>query len=134
VTNHEYDLTAALAAADRELAHVKLALASVVEEARELLATHSDTETWAILGDRLVKRLDCGSRYQQFAAEMLAAAAVQLAAGTVVGKSMTRRHTEPSPVYAYGCADCPYKETEDEAVERSWGPCPECGGPMLSRE
>jgi hypothetical protein len=50
------------------------------------------------------------------------------------GGAAAARHTEPAPVYAYGCANCPYKETEAEAVDRNWAPCPECGGPMMSLE
>jgi hypothetical protein len=136
VADGERPPAAVLAAADRQLALVNDTLAKAVEEARELLLSYGATEAWALLASRLATQLGCTSSDQQFAAEMLAAAAVQLA-----GKSTrdgvdepTGRHTEPSPVYAYGCADCPYKETEAEAVERNRAPCPECGGPMLSRE
>jgi Family of unknown function (DUF6166) len=44
---------------------------------------------------------------------------------------MPSRHTEPAPVYVYGCTGCPYKETEAEAVERGEAACPECGAPMV---
>jgi hypothetical protein len=82
VTDGERAPAALLAAADRQLALVNDALAKAVEEARELLASHGATETWALLASRFATQLDCTSKDQQFAAEMLAAAAVQLAGKT----------------------------------------------------
>lgn len=75
-------LAIALANADRQLALVNDALAQAVEDARELLQTHDATAAWALLGTKIAAQLDCSSKYQQFAAEMVAAAAIQIALGS----------------------------------------------------
>lgn len=70
----------ALAAADRQLAHVQTSLDRLVGEARDALAEYGDgTTAWAAIGTKVAKQLDCTSRYQQFAVEMLAAAVIRLA-------------------------------------------------------
>lgn len=75
----EYEYTAVLAAADRQLAHTNLALDGLLKDARKLLQTHGQTQTAAILAQRVKVQLSCDDRFSGFAAEMLAAAVLRLA-------------------------------------------------------
>lgn len=72
-------LTSARAVADQQLTLVNDTLDKTVDEARKLLATNGVTDTWAMLGARLAKELDCTTKHQQFAAEVAIAAAIRLA-------------------------------------------------------
>lgn len=73
------ELTAALAAADRQLALVKDSLTDTAKRAETLLAEHGETGAWALLTAEIARQLDCQTKYQQFAAEMPAAAALKIA-------------------------------------------------------
>lgn len=69
----------ALAAADRQLALVKDTLTETVGRATTLLSQHDETGAWALLTAEIARQLDCQTKYQKFASELLAAAAIRLA-------------------------------------------------------
>jgi hypothetical protein len=73
------EITTARAAADQQFALVTSALNSQVERARALLDHVQEVDAWAILGIEIAGSLDLGTKYQQFAGEVLAAAAIRLA-------------------------------------------------------
>ena len=80
MTGNEALLAGVRARADRQLAGVRVGLASQVEQARGMLAGGLDeTDVWAVLATRIATELDCTGKYQQFAVEMLAAAAIRIA-------------------------------------------------------
>jgi hypothetical protein len=77
------ELTSALAAADQQYTHARSALKDqAVAKARQLLTGHGETEAWALLTVDLAGQLDLTSQRQSFAAEMLAAAAIEIAKET----------------------------------------------------
>lgn len=73
------DETAALAAADRQLALVDATLNDhLLPQVRRLLPKHGKARTWAIVGTDLAQQASCAGGPQQFAVEMLVAAAIKL--------------------------------------------------------
>lgn len=79
---NDADLTRALAAADQQYTLVKDTLGKAIDRARELLATYGETESWSLLGMEMKRQLDLDTKYQQFAGEMVAAAAIRIAQST----------------------------------------------------
>lgn len=75
----ETELTAAVAAAEQQMALNRDALNSLVARARALLRTNDEPMTWALLGVDTARQLNCATKHQQFAAETLALAAIRLA-------------------------------------------------------
>lgn len=72
------ELTAALAVADQQLQLAGDSLARLLQRARQLLSVYGDTETWSILSIEIRGQLDLETRYQRYAAEMLAVAVLRL--------------------------------------------------------
>lgn len=81
MTGDDASMIKALADADRQYEHVKKTLTDLsVRRARELLATEpSETEAWALLGLEMIRGMQLEGENQRFAAELLAAAAIQIA-------------------------------------------------------
>jgi hypothetical protein len=76
------EMTAALARADRQHAHVVATLDElVIVRARKLLAAEGPTGAWALLAQELREQLGDSPAHVRFLAELLAAAAVREVTG-----------------------------------------------------
>ena len=71
-------LTSALAAADQQRRNADDGFRGVVAEARRLLTAYGETEAWAVLSSTVRRQLELNEEPASFAADLLAAAALQL--------------------------------------------------------
>ncbi len=72
------EMIAALARADRQFAHVREALATLMADAHSLQQRHGKVQAWALLSDEACRHFGCTTKEQRFAVEMLIAAVIQL--------------------------------------------------------
>jgi hypothetical protein len=72
-------MTAALAAADQQLALVEANVSELVVRARAMLATTGRTQAWAALGIDIGRNFDCRNTEQRWVAGLVAAAVLRLA-------------------------------------------------------